>query len=434
MKPIGLVNGVPAFNPGNYSAANPGSFDTGEAQMGGLVYLSNVSCFDLIIWFDDQIAQQYTLHAWQPRLWNLEGKQRKTVNFYPAFTPPPGVINNAPASYIWGESYMVGEPFPMFFPADARINTVGNVVTTTGSSQTLQNDGNPPGTQVIETTPSDQASSSLAINNDGSGFWKVLSAGVLRTFFSILRGNATTGKAILQLGATADVTILTIYGTLDSTSVVPVACLSGTIPASQIGSGYPGANVSGNVFQATNLNSTFSASDFGSGTVRQPTLFTNSTSGDTYDYYVQTFDGSAAHRVLLVDHTGLRYADAAGISGSVADAQQVDSTNAGSTTTPQWQGGANAGLSIKDNNNGTLWWLEINPARSGDTHARGVRFDFMDSGGTLHQGMTQDSIGTTGIGVLDNGTATYRIVRKYIGTTDPSTYATMNEGDEWDAV
>jgi len=36
--------------------------------------------------------------------------------------------------------------------------------------------------------------------------------------------------------------------------------------------------------------------------------------------------------------------------------------------------------------------------------------------------------------VYDNGTATIRLVREFIGTTDPATYTTVNEGDRWRKV
>lgn len=257
MRPIGIVDGAPAYNPGNYTQLSPGNFDTGEAQMGGAVVLNNVSPYDLLVWFDDQIQSQYTLHAWQPRIWDFCGKQRKVINFYPAFTPPPGVVNNAPASYLWGESYAKGEPVPTFYPADARINTVGNVVATSGSSNTLQNDGNAPGTQVIEMTPSDQASSSVQEYNDASGFHKILSAGVLRTVWNFIRGNSGTGKATLTIGDSVDTSILTVYATLGPGSVVPVGVIAaGTLPAGVL---IPGSQVSSAVNQALQIMESGSA-------------------------------------------------------------------------------------------------------------------------------------------------------------------------------
>lgn len=42
--------------------------------------------------------------------------------------------------------------------------------------------------------------------------------------------------------------------------------------------------------------------------------------------------------------------------------------------------------------------------------------------------------GVTRALVFDNGTATRRLVREFIGTNDPSTYATMSEGDRWRKV
>lgn len=301
MRPIGIVDGAPAYNPGNYTQLSPGNFDTGEAQMGGQIVLHNVSPYDLLVWFDDQVQAQYTLHAWQPRQWNFCGVQRRQIYFYPAFTPPADMINNAPASYLWGESYQTGEDVPQFFPADARINAVGNTISTKGTSNVLNNDGNTPATQFIESTPSDQASSSISDNNDGSGFRKILSANVLRTVWNIIRGDSGATKAQIQFGDSGDNSITTYYGTWAG-SMVP---------------------------SADNIGQQLSATDTGASPTNKPALKTNQTAGSTYDFYIMVWDGATPHTSLIVDHTGLRYSDAAGLGpgtipvGVVIPAAQV---------------------------------------------------------------------------------------------------------------
>lgn len=48
--------------------------------------------------------------------------------------------------------------------------------------------------------------------------------------------------------------------------------------------------------------------------------------------------------------------------------------------------------------------------------------------------LVQDNSGITHSSVWDNGTGTIRSRREFEGTTDPSTYTTVNEGDVWDQV
>lgn len=107
----------------------------------------------------------------------------------------------------------------------------------TSSVQTLTNDGSSPESVIIETTPTDQTSSSVVDRNTGSGYRQILSAGVLRTVWLFVRGNITSLKAALQLGDSNDTSILTIYGTIGAGSIVPGTTVNGDIAANQIGPG-----------------------------------------------------------------------------------------------------------------------------------------------------------------------------------------------------
>lgn len=84
------------------------------------------------------------------------------------------------------------------------VNTVGNNV-----SNILQNDGSTPGTQFLESTPSDAVSSTWSFKNDGTGFVKGDNGGVLTQILQFVAG-ANPGLIFGNhnaLGATIDSTI-----------------------------------------------------------------------------------------------------------------------------------------------------------------------------------------------------------------------------------
>lgn len=113
--------------------------------------------------------------------------------------------------------------YPIYF---GRATNVGNSVTTSNTSG-VKNDGQAPATSVFETTPNDEAVSDFNYFNDGSGSRHVLSAGASRVVDNVVRGNATTTKAVIQFGDSADKTITTFYGihsgSIDATVNIPAA-------------------------------------------------------------------------------------------------------------------------------------------------------------------------------------------------------------------
>lgn len=153
------------------------------------------------------------------------------------------ILPGAPHSAVYGVLYEPGETVPATpVLGNSPIGIGGTVATTTG--QSLQNNGAAPGASIIEATPSDQAASSITLNNDGSGFIKVLSANLLRSLLNVVRGNATSGKAAFTLGDSGDTSITTLYGVLGAGSVVPPATLAAgaipagvTLPAGQVSAG-----------------------------------------------------------------------------------------------------------------------------------------------------------------------------------------------------
>ena len=163
------------------------------------------------------------------------------VYYYPnEIVPTPGVLGNSP------------------------VNIGGNVNVSSASS--IKNDGNLPNTSIIESTPSDQSASSFNLGNDGSGIWKILSAGNLRSLINAVRGDNGANKAVVTIGDTGDLTITTFYGTLGSTVNLPAAQITGTLPASQVGTGYPAADITGTL-PASQVGAGYSPANLGSGTL-----------------------------------------------------------------------------------------------------------------------------------------------------------------------
>lgn len=179
------------------------------------------------------------------------------------------VLPGAPVAQLFAILYQPGEAVP---PTPVLGNSpigIGGTVQTSTVNQ-LINDNNPPATEIIEATPSDQSASSWKLFNDASGYVQVLSANVLRIILKVVRGDASTTKASIQLGDSGDTTITTLYGTVGAGSNVPASVVTGTLPASQLGAGYPsadlgagtvpsgvvvpGGQVSGAVAEATNAD------------------------------------------------------------------------------------------------------------------------------------------------------------------------------------
>jgi hypothetical protein len=138
------------------------------------------------------------------------------------------VLSNAgqaPLSVVAVDGYtpdeMVGMRLPMAIP---RLANVGNTVPVTGQSQTLQNDGNPPGSLVIEMTPIDQTGiPSLQWFNDGSLLWKILSAGAQLDVIETIRGDFGATKAQVIFGDVTDPSVFIFHGAADSAATAGLA-------------------------------------------------------------------------------------------------------------------------------------------------------------------------------------------------------------------
>lgn len=241
------IIGGPGSNSTNADPSQgPGSFPTGVAARGGVVILHNLSPYELQIVFNNDQTRTAIMFAWQQRKFDFCGRQTDTISYQVLFQQQD--TTSAPSSVIFGEAFTPGEPVPESLPNYDRLSNVGNTVTTAGSSQSLNNTGNPPGTAVYSVQPNDQSVDAEVEYNDGSGSRSILSAGSQRSIWSFTRGSATA-HAVCVFGDTNDKTAFTFYGvfhgTADAANSVPASGVTGTLPASQVGAGYPYSSLSG---------------------------------------------------------------------------------------------------------------------------------------------------------------------------------------------
>ena len=307
------------------------------------------------------------------------------------------VLAGAPVSLLLGTLYEAGEAIPQIPTlGNSPIGIGGTVATTTG--QSVKNDGNAPGTAVVEATPSDQASASVTINNDASGFLKVLSANVLRVILSVVRGNSGAGKATVQLGDAGDTSITTLYGTVGAGSVVPAATVAGTLPAAQVGSGYPAGSIAGTL-PASQVGSGYPAADVAAGTLASGVDLTtlNSDAGKL------TSDGSGS----VFAQGGLFF----GPSGLQAELA-VDSAGHFINLWPP-------------NPAGTAYSIDFHPW-SGSSNAATLHLDGATGKVEVFTALTVPTGTVSGARSAGGGAAG---TTDWVGTTDPG--ASAGEGDTW---
>lgn len=127
------IIGGPSHNP----AIGPSVFSTGSATAGGVVILHNMSPYDLLLTFGGDATRQAIIHAWQPRKFDFCGILTVNIGYSIYFSPPLQVIQAAPSSYLYGESFMPGEPIPESLPNYDRVSSIGNTVQTMTSQQVI---------------------------------------------------------------------------------------------------------------------------------------------------------------------------------------------------------------------------------------------------------------------------------------------------------
>lgn len=143
-------------------------------------------------------------------------------------TMTPQIISsssNPPSTVALVNLYAPNEPL-INFDSFVRLNNIGNGTLPTSSTNTLVNDGSALGTQIIETTPTGQASSAFAVSNDGSVIVRSLNNGVWAVVMQVTPGGPAVAFSAV------------FHGTADAASVAN-AVAAGNITAGNlnIGSG-----------------------------------------------------------------------------------------------------------------------------------------------------------------------------------------------------
>jgi hypothetical protein len=111
---------------------------------------------------------------------------------------------SAPISLVLVDGWTPDEEIGTGYPIPLVRNTnVGGVVNT-ATVESLINDGNPPNTQVIETTPSDQVTSAFVLDNEGNLTLRTVNSGVWSIILQIVEGTMG-GAASAVFHGTADV-------------------------------------------------------------------------------------------------------------------------------------------------------------------------------------------------------------------------------------
>ena len=305
------------------------------------------------------------------------------------------------------------------------IGISGNVATS--NIQSLTNDGNAAPTQIIESTPTGQGSSSFSLNNDGSGFWQILSANTLKQIINAVRGNTGTGKAVINIGDAGDLTITTFNGSLNGN-----------------------ANTSGAVLDDVATPNLIDVHRSGAASPFTELLVMPQPAGSSYQFGIRAWDGAASHDVVIVNTSG--NIPAANISGLLsssvtwalidADSGAITSDGNGKLTVASIHatgtGGtvldstavSNAG--IEHGNTGAANTPFIDWHSSGFANDYDVRIVASGGVSAVNGAGTLQLVGRSiQISVPDGSFSTMRQVQEFINTIDPSTYATVNEGDTW---
>ena len=159
---------------------------------------------------------------------------------------PISVLSSVPAglsSNVIIVGFNEGDDLPSYGATD-----IGKLVYVAGTVNVptppaVKNDGNAPGTQFIEATPSDAASSTVSIGNDGSVTIKGDNAGVLTTLLQLIAGASPAVKLAAAAVLTEALGNMKVDGTLES---VGAATMDGTLTvqgASTFNNGVAGDSV-----------------------------------------------------------------------------------------------------------------------------------------------------------------------------------------------
>lgn len=220
---------IPIFDP---TAALSGQFDL-FLPNGGWLVVTNESVIAILLQFGD--GQQRLINPFTIRAMQVSVKQ--TVCQWTQDYSITGAQAPTGLNITTGECYdpaeWTGGEFILALP---RLVNIGNT-TSGGTVSDLVNDGNAPGTQIIESTASGAPGSNVKVTNDGGMLVKVLDNGAYSTILSITPGTVSTPQVSFFNG-----------GSSFADQVPATGVLAGALPA---GVTLPGSQVTGAVASAT---------------------------------------------------------------------------------------------------------------------------------------------------------------------------------------
>lgn len=211
------MNIVATFDP---SAAVTGTFVPNLSNGIGKIVVWNESNWALDVTFTDGTTD--LAPAWTATIFNLLGPSGKITwtqdTQLTASTPP--------ISKVWVVAYRNNEAIPGVFPlALVRQANLGNSVNLSTSTTSLVNDANALATQIIESTPTGAASSTISVLNDGTVVLKGDVAGVLTALLQTIPG-AAAGASSVKLGDAARTVevlgALQVDGNADTTGTLTI--------------------------------------------------------------------------------------------------------------------------------------------------------------------------------------------------------------------
>jgi hypothetical protein len=187
---------LPSINPGDSSAYPDGlgTFDIGAAGDGSKILLKNFSPLNLDLDFLNGSTDM--LHAWEANWWRLDGDTKQIEWLIDADSLN---VSAPPISAVFMTLYDANEQISGTYPVFASIQTsIGNPGGTPSAVTSLQNTGNPAGTNVVSVGSTGAAGTTWTASNDG--LW-VLAVTIAAALVQVLKTNEA--DPILQLGAAA---------------------------------------------------------------------------------------------------------------------------------------------------------------------------------------------------------------------------------------
>src|SRR6185312_1109346 len=250
--------------------------------------------------------------------------------------------NSAPISLCLIDAYTADEVVTDAFPIPlVRTTNVGGVVNT-ATVTSLINDGNPDGTQIIETTPASQITSAFVLDNSGNLTLRTLSSSVWSIILQIVNGGASPATALF-------------HGTADTASSVAAA----NVAAGTLGSGVALSKISSDGGHIT--------SDGTLGNITANTIFTTGTkSNGTGNYGINaTGPISTDNKQFATDGSGNLVAvgkivgaggisaTSLGLAGNTTFTRRGNFSGTGSGTVATGAGGTPTWIGITDNQSGS---------------------------------------------------------------------------------